>query len=264
MTLSQDNALEQALERAAGEPAYRPAFFKLLLTATVYVPGEAGDNWIAGAARDDGASPVTLQHWEKQDGGSAIPFFTSLAALESAVAGPQPFVALPVRTLFAMTAGAELFLNPKLPYGKSFAPDEVAALLSNDGDALTERQVLEGEMRMTLSEPAEMPQQMVASLTALFAQYKQVRRAYLLQVRDDAEQEPHWLIGLECDSAAEEAIQATGQVATDTAPDEQPVDIGLVEEGEAGISHYFIHHLTPFYERRWGSWLRSVKDGAPS
>lgn len=99
MTTSQDNALEQALQRGAG------------------------------------ASPVTLQHWEKQDGGSAIPFFTSVATLERAVAGPQPFVALPVRTLFAMTAGAELFLNPKPPYGKSFAPDEVTALLSNDGDA---------------------------------------------------------------------------------------------------------------------------------
>lgn len=107
MTTSQDNALQ----RAAGEPAYRPAFFKLLLAATVYVPGEAGADWIAGAARDDGASPVTLQHWEKQDGGSAIPFFTSVAALERAVAGPQPFVALPVRTLFAMTAGAPSYFS---------------------------------------------------------------------------------------------------------------------------------------------------------
>ncbi|CRL45949.1 enhanced serine sensitivity protein SseB [Sodalis glossinidius str. 'morsitans'] len=264
MTSSQDNALEEALQRAAGEPAYRPAFFKLLLAATVYVPGEAGDDWIAGAVRDDGASPVTLQHWEKQYGGSAIPFFTSVSALERAVTGPQPFVALPVRTLFAMTAGAELFLNPKLPYGKSFAPDEVAALLSNDGDALTEWQVLAGEMRMTLSEPKDMPVQMVDSLTVLFAQYKQVRRAFLVQVRDDAEQEPHWLIGLECDSDAEEAIQETGQVATDTAPDALPVDICLVEEGEAGISHYFLHHITPFYERRWGSWLRSVKDAGRS
>lgn len=92
----------------------------------------------------------------------------------------------------------------------------------------------------------------------------QVRRAFLVQVRDDAEQEPHWLIGLECDRDAEEAIQATGQVATDTAPDEQSVDICLVEDGEAGISHYFIHHFTPFYEWRWGSWLRSVKDGVRS
>lgn len=83
-----------------------------------------------------------------------------------------------------MTAVVELFLNPQLPYGKSFTPDEVILLLSNDGEALTERQVLAGEMRITLSEPKDLPVQMVNSLTTLFAQYKQVQRAFLLQVRD--------------------------------------------------------------------------------
>src|SRR5471030_3339572 len=82
MTIPQQNALELALQQAADEPAYRPAFFKLLLTSTVYVLGKAGEGWIAGAARqDDPAQSIELEHWEKTDGATAIPFFTSLEAL---------------------------------------------------------------------------------------------------------------------------------------------------------------------------------------
>lgn len=265
--MSTGNALEQALKLAANEPAHRPAFFNLLLDSTVYVLGDAGRGWIAGAVRTESEEPVTLEHWEKPDGTSAIPFFTSLDALQQAQgqenSAPQPFLALPVRTLFAMTAGAELFLNPKLPYGKEFGPDEITALMSHEGDALTERTILEGEMRITLSEPQEKPAQMIDSLTRLFADVKQVRRAFLVQVRDQPQEEPHWLIGLQCENDEEAAIQATGRVATDTAPDDQPVDICLVGEDEPGISHYFTHHITPFYMRKWGGWLRTVNDRAP-
>jgi hypothetical protein len=265
MTIPQQNALELALQQAADEPAYRPAFFKLLLTSTVYVLGKTGEDWIAGAARqDDPAQSIELEHWEKTDGATAIPFFTSLDTLRQVVTEPQPFLALPVRTLFAMTAGAELFLNPKLPYGKTFGPDEITALMMNNGDALTDREIAEGEMRFMLSDSAEKPAQMVDSLTRLFAEFKQVRRAFMVQIRDEPQDLPHWLIGLECEGDGEPAIEAAGQVATDTAPDEQPVDLCLVGQDEPGISHYFIHHITPFYERKWGSWLRSLREDGQS
>lgn len=260
MNASTDNALERALKLAANEPAHRPAFFNLLLASTVYVLGDAGDGWIAGAARHDEDRPVNLQHWEKPDGTTAIPFFTSLEALQRAVSQTQPFLALPTRSLFAMTAGAELFLNPKLPYGKAFGPDEITALMMNEGNALTEREILQGEMRITLSSPAEKPAQMIDSLTRLFADIKQVRRAFIVQVQDAPQDNPHWLIGLDCEGDEEATIQAVGRVATDTAPDEEPVDICLVGQDEPGISHYFVHHVTPFYERKWGSWLRTLRD----
>ncbi len=261
MGTQQGNALEDALQKAASEPAHRPAFFKLLMESTVYVLGDDGnaEQWIAGAQRIDEQQPVNLRHWKKQDGSSTIPFFTSVEALQRAVSDKQPFLAMPTRHLFAMTAGAELYLNPELPYGKEFGPDEVSALLLNDGDALTERVILEGDSRITLTDSADKPAQMVDSLTQLFAQYRQVRRAFMVLIREDGDAAPHWLIGLDCDGDEDAAIQAAGRVATDTAPDDQPVDLCLVSQDEPGISHYFDKHINPFYERRWGSWLRSLK-----
>ena len=169
------NELETLLEKAATEPGHRPAFFRTLLEATVWVPGAAaqGEQVVEDSVLD-------LQHWEKDDGTSVIPFFTSLEALQQAVEDEQSFVVMPVRTLFAMTLGETLYLNAKLATGKEFAPRE-------------------------------------------------------------------------------EVIQATGSVATDTLPGDEPIDICQVVEGEKGISHFMIAHITPFYEKRWGSFLRDFK-----
>lgn len=63
------NELETLLEQAATEPAYRPAFFRTLLDSTVWVPGNAAE----GEAVVE-ESALDIQHWEKDDGTSVIPF----------------------------------------------------------------------------------------------------------------------------------------------------------------------------------------------
>ncbi|STV35483.1 enhanced serine sensitivity protein SseB [Klebsiella pneumoniae subsp. rhinoscleromatis] len=67
------------------------------------------------------------------------------------------------------------------------------------------------------------------------------------------------LIGIEAEGDIEAIIQTTGSVATDTLPGDEPIDICQVVEGKKGISHFMIAHITPFYEKRWGSFLRDFK-----
>ncbi|WP_147199199.1 enhanced serine sensitivity protein SseB [Pantoea sp. CCBC3-3-1] len=244
--------LEEVLKLAATEPAHRPEFFSLLMAASVWVPGEQEQT-------DAEPAQVDLEHWEKEDGSSIIPFFTSLAAMEQAVTSAQPFLVMPVHTLFSLTQGETLFLNPKLPAGKEFSPREITSLLGEGGNALSQQSVLEGGTSLLLSEIAEPPEQVIASLTQLFAKHKQVRRAWVAHIKEAPEDRPNLLIGIEADSDIENIIQAAGSVATDTLLDDEPVDICEVIEGEKGISHFFMAHITPFYERRWGSFLRDFK-----
>lgn len=63
------NELETLLEKAATEPGHRPAFFRTLLEATVWVPGAAAQS--EQVVED---SVLDLLHWEKDDGTSVIPF----------------------------------------------------------------------------------------------------------------------------------------------------------------------------------------------
>ncbi len=250
-----NNQLETLLAQAASEPAYRPAFFRTLLESSVWVPGSAAEE---GAVSADSA--VDLHHWEKADGTSVIPFFTSLQALEQAVQDEQPFVVMPARVLFEMTLGETLFLNARLETGKEFFPQEIRHLLSREGDPLSQQQVLEGGEALLLSEVAQPPQMMLDSLSTLFKSMKTVKRAFICSLKEQAQDEPVWLIGIEAEGDVEAIIRAAGSVAMDTLPGDEPVDICQVTEGQGGISHFMIAHLAPFYERRWGSFLRDFKD----
>ena len=248
------NELEDLLEKAATEPAHRPAFFRTLLESTVWVPGTAAQG---EAVVEDSA--LDLQHWEKEDGTSVIPFFTSLEALQQAVEDEQAFVVMPVRTLFEMTLGETLFLNAKLPTGKEFMPREISLLIGEEGNPLSSQEILEGGESLILSEVAEPPAQMIDSLTTLFKTIKPVKRAFICSIKENEEAQPNLLIGIEADGDIEEIIQATGSVATDTLPGDEPIDICQVKKGEKGISHFITEHIAPFYERRWGGFLRDFK-----
>ncbi|EBM6079376.1 enhanced serine sensitivity protein SseB [Salmonella enterica] len=245
------NELEILLEKAATEPAHRPAFFRTLLESTVWVPGSAAEG---EAIVEDSA--LDLQHWEKEDGTTVIPFFTSLEALQQAVEDEQAFVVMPARTLFEMTLGETLFLNAKLPTGKEFMPREISLLLAEEGSPLSTQEVLEGGESLILSEVAEPPSQMIDSLTTLFKTIKPVKRAFLCAIKEHADAQPNLLIGIEADGEIEEIIHAAGNVAL---PGDEPIDICQVRKGEQGISHFITEHIAPFYERRWGGFLRDFK-----
>lgn len=100
---------------------------------------------------------------------------------------------------------------------------------------------------------------MIDSLTTLFKTIKPVKRAFLCSIKESAEAQPNLLIGIEADGDIEEIIHATGSVATDTLPGDEPIDICPVRKGEKGVSHFITEHIAPFYERRWGGFLRDFK-----
>ncbi|WP_176131366.1 enhanced serine sensitivity protein SseB, partial [Salmonella enterica] len=174
----------------------------------------------------------------------------------------QAFVVMPARTLFEMTLGETLFLNAKLPTGKEFMPREISLLLAEEGSPLSTQEVLEGGESLILSEVAEPPSQMIDSLTTLFKTIKPVKRAFLCAIKEHADAQPNLLIGIEADGEdgeIEEIIHAAGNVAADTLPGDEPIDICQVRKGEQGISHFITEHIAPFYERRWGGFLRDFK-----
>lgn len=262
-----ENELERLLRLSVTEAAYRPTFYQTLLEATVYVLGDAGqEEEGAGEVAIHAGSELNLLHWEKQDGTSIIPLFSSLEVLERASAGESPdeqaFVALPARVLFEMTQGEELFLNPKSEYGKEFTPSEVTLLLNTGGLTAPAELVLDKESQIMIGQPEEYPSAMIDALTTLFSQKKPVRRAFLALIHDKAVDEmPNLLVGVEADGTEAEVdalIREAGNVASETSPDDQPVDFCIVSEKERGISHYLISHTQPFYQRKWGSWLRNI------
>ena len=256
MDTPSENPLETSLRLAADEPAHRPEFFKTLLNSPVYILGTTGT--ADGLVNLEAGSNVSIAHWQKADGTSVIPFFSSLAMLQQSIDGEESYLELPARALFEMTQGAHLFLNPKSLYGKEFFPEEVRNLLSDEvGQKATSRTV-EKETSVLLGQPAHYPSTLVNSLKQLLAKHRNVKRAFLALMHDTSlDEKPHLIVGIEVDGDFEQVMREAGNVAADTAPAGEAVDLCRVCPGETGLSEYFLTQTTPFYERKAGNKLLS-------
>src|SRR6266516_1308497 len=249
---TEENTLELALMLAASEPAHRPEFFRLLLESTVFVLGSSGqlDQEHEGPTTLKEHTQIQIQNWSKPDGSTAIPFFSSLRALQLAINDDQRYIALPARTFFEMTRGSNLVMNPRSDYGKEFAPAEIEALLSAGVNQLPTQRVVEKVTDVLLGQPANYPTDMVASLTALFANHSNVKAAYLALIQDRSVAEaPHLIVGIEAEGDFENVVREAVTVAADTAPKGEPVDLVRVIRGESGLGQYFIDEVKPFYQR---------------
>ena len=255
----QENTLEKSLRLAVDEPAHRPDFFKTLLNSTIYVLGTAGTG--EGQVNLEAGSNISIAHWQQPDGSAVIPFFSSLQTLQRSIDSEASYIEIPARSLFEITLGTPLFLNPKSPYGKEFFPEEVRHLLSNGIGQKPVQRTVEKDTKVLLGQPSQYPSKMVNSLTQLLAKHRNVKRAFLALMHDaSSDQKPHLIIGIEADGDIEWVMHEAGNVAGDTAPDGEPVDRYRVHEGESGLSDYFLKQTAPFYERKSAGWLRSLFD----
>lgn len=246
-------SLATLLKQAATEPGMRPAFFELLLASDVWLPqGEQ-----PAMATDE----IDIIHWQRADGSKIVPFFTDEAALRQACGQHQAAIQIAVKQLLAITQGEILFLNPELPEGKLFTVEEVNQLLQHQGAALASYQVLDHNQSLQISAVAQPPEQLLQSLRQLFSSHNSVRQAYLANFRENDEQTMKLMVALELDNDAPQTtiIQQTGNVAIDVLLEHQEVDVCVLDPAMAGLSHLFIAHFTPFYQRRWGSFLRDIQ-----
>jgi len=135
-------------------------------------------------------------------------------------------------------------------------------LLENGGVAKPTELVVDKETQLLIGQPEVYPAAMVDALTRLFSQHKPMRRAFLALIHDKKiDEQPNLLVGIEVDGTEAEIdalIQQAGQIASETLDDDAAVDFCIVSEKERGISHYLITHTQPFYQRKWGSWLRNI------
>lgn len=247
----QEQALEEALRLAAGDPAARPDFYARLIEATVYVigPPNAGD---AGTREMQAGEQLQLVTWGAADGSPIVPFFSSLERLQAALTEPSSYFALPARALFEITRGSALVLNPRSDHGKEFTPNEIEALLADGVNAQGETRIVEKPTEVLLGQPAHYPAALVDALSAFLAKRPDVRAAYLALMHDQSlDERPHLVIGLDAD-APEHLIKEVGSIAADLAPTGDPVDVVAVAKGQGGLSDYFLREVKPFYRAKGG------------
>jgi hypothetical protein len=252
-------ALEFALAKAADDPASRPEFYKTLLESDVFIIGHSDAPEADGESTIPAGAKLSIVNWEKADGTPVIPFFGSLEALQRALKEEARYVQMPARSLFEVTMGATLVLNPASPYSKEFFPNEISALLETGLNHVAKTRTVQKATRVLLGQPSNYPSEMVSALTKLLAKHPAIVAAHLCLMHDPtASEKPALVVGFVADGNAEQAMREAGSVAADTAPKGELVDFVLLKSGEQGISQYMLSEVKPFYERSWGVKLRSM------
>jgi len=129
------NELEQALVRAATEPAARPEFYRRLLAAQLFIVTEEGRG-AEGQTSREAAADAAFITWESP-AGPYVPLFSSRARVDEIARLRERtygFVALPGKAAFARLAKEKraAFLNPGFASGKQFVPDVIDRLAGGE------------------------------------------------------------------------------------------------------------------------------------
>jgi hypothetical protein len=258
MMKQENTELDIALKLAAEEPANRPDFYKTLLESTIYVIGES--NGLSGEKTIHAGENISILNWEKNDGTPVIAFFSSLDALKTAINEQVSFLRLPTKSLFEITLGTTLVLNPTSAYSKEFHPSEIEMLLSDGVNRLPIQRVVKQDTNVLLGQPANYPSQLIDSLTTFFSKRPNVVSAYLALMHDQStDEKPHLIIGIHSEGDFEQIIRDAGVVAGDASPDGESVDMfHIIPDCNEGLSEYFLKEVKPFYMRSWGLKLKSI------
>ena len=243
--------LETLLQRSASEAAYRPEFYRRVLSDDLIVITAGGD--IAEGSRvlaeETKVNIVSLEH-------GVIPVFTSKERIfdKGVITEQVQFMQMAGRDLFTITKGAKLVLNPYSDYGKEFLPDEIEEML--DGTLLTNTQqelVYKESTNVLIGSPAKYPNEIVSSLKVLFSGKPRIAAAYVAWIHDASTSvPPHYIFGLKADGVRDEELQniinEAGFTARQHLSPNEFVDF-LVIDNNGGISDHFLKNSEPFYTR---------------
>lgn len=112
-------------------------------------------------------------------------------------------------------------------------------------------------LKLSVLEPQ--PEKLTTALSKFFGEHKPIRRAFIVNAQEQDNEEEFYLIGLEITGEEDVIAQILPQAAESAfeyLEEGQSLDFCFVNKEEKGVSHFMIHHVSPFYQRKLGGFLR--------
>lgn len=112
---------------------------------------------------------------------------------------------------------------------------------------------------LTLSVLEPQPEKLTTALSEFFGEHKPIRRAFIVNAQEQDNEESFYLVGLEITGEEEVIAQILPQAAESAfeyLEEGQSLDFCFVNKDEKGVAHFMIHHVSPFYQRKLGGFLR--------
>lgn len=240
------NKIENLLEKAANNSIYRPEFYDELLKSeliVLYQPDNQNklENGLIHLKKD---TKVKIRQFEREDGKSLIPIFTSVEALQKGLKSEESYLQFNAKSLFEITKGAYYILNPYSDYAKEFTPKEIDNLL-NDIVPQDNTHVLEKEMKILVGQPKDYPHQLVNALKKYFFKTKDIQSAYLIQVFiQDKDKVPHLMVAINMPAHNEKILRNAIAVSEPFLKKSEYIDFMVVKDNDSLVSG-----VQPFFRK---------------
>ena len=235
------SSLRELLKAAATDPARRPEFFRALMASQVFVLGWANQPPLRGRAQV--GTSVNVLGW-RDESGPITPFFSSEETLQITLdrrpGTERRYVGMPARTLFEMARGNRLVLDPDAPYGRTFAAEEVAALL--DGREIGD--VIQKDTAVRVGAAAYIPPDLPRVLRDYFGK-RPVARAHLGWILYPETGEEGYLVVVVAEDR-DAAMRGFGMLQLADVTGGRMVDAIVVPPGQR---EHLLSNVPPFFER---------------
>jgi len=252
------NPLEQALFNSAVDNTLLSIFYDLLMESNVFILGSIFGK-TTGSFNIEEDQEFDIEHWEnEEDNSPVIPFFTSMQMLQQAIPEDSPYVEIPTTSFMEMTLGVSLVLNPNTDYSVELDFADVSGLLKINPEDLLEEledgEAEEGEMFLGVLEVN--PTNLCKEMTAVFANYPQIKTAYMAAIQVPSETtQVHLLVGLEgkgdLDAVIPDIANNISEEANDS--DYEMFDFYVMSDDDPEeISQFLKKHNTAFYHASSG------------
>ncbi|MDE2181579.1 MAG: enhanced serine sensitivity protein SseB C-terminal domain-containing protein [Alphaproteobacteria bacterium] len=229
MSFEPENALEKAMALAAAQESARPAFFRSMMEAELFLLGEADIENSGRLSIDTITRGAETYH----------PVFTSERRLREFVRGPAQGFTMGGRVLFLATRGAAFVINPGSELNKILLPQEIAYWLDQAAPSPS----------ITVIPPPKHPKKLIQALSVLFTSRSRVTSARLIYAAQEG-LKPYPLIGIEAEGDARLLSKEIFEAAAAAMPRTR---IDVIHLNAPGLKHPLQEHLlaiAPFYERK--------------
>ncbi len=261
--------LARALVRAVEEnsEAARRDFYQVLVNSQIFVVGQPqNEDAQFGEFRDMtenerfafSACPHPFIKDQK-----VLPFFSSLDQMRRMLPGDRDsqYLGFQAMTFFTMARplGLPLVLNLGSEPHKFFTDQELDFLMQSVRQEPFETRRFKPGTKIFLGPPEKYPQEIVNALLDFLPKHPAVKAAYLSALREESEDaSPVLVIGFEGEGDLVDLFREAGELISQYAEEGQTVDFAKIQEGEQGLSQYFLDKTSPFYRRA----LKKAKAGS--
>lgn len=237
-------SLEELLQKAADEPAYRAEFYKKLLFENLFAIVRESDLQPGRHVLKEKQKVKIATHLD----GKVLVFTSPQRFFDRGVIKEEvKYLRAPSKLLFKLTKGAILLLNPYSDYGTELLPTEIEAILNGTIFTAPETIIKEGGI-IHIGQPANYPTKAVNSLKLLFSRKPNVKAAYLGWIFDPSSNDPpHYILALKCDSDSKNVIGETIFTAKETLKPGEIIDV--VSLKGPGLDDSFVKSMMPFYKK---------------